>query len=77
MITYSTVTDDAVDETDTTATDVVHAEQNNQTEAEEENESASPENNQDSVVSESSLENPEVGDATADNSEAATDSEDK
>ena len=77
MITYSTVTDDDVDETDTTETDVVQAEQNNQTEAEEDNESDSPENNQDSVVTESSQENPEVGDATADNSEEATDSEDK
>ena len=77
MITYSTVTDDDVDETDTTETDVVQAEQNNQTEAEEDNESDSPENNQDSVVTESSLENPEVGDATADNSEEAADSEDK
>ena len=77
MITYSTVTDDDVEGTDTTETDVVQAEQNNQTEAEEENESDSPENNQDSVVTESSQENPEVGDATADNSEEATDSEDK
>ena len=77
MVTYSTVTDDDVDETDTTEVDVVQAEQNNQAEAEEENESDSPENNQDSVVTESSLENPEVGDTTADNSEAATDSEDK
>ena len=79
MITYSTVTDDDVDETDTTEVDVVQAEQNNQTETEEENESDSSENNQESVVTESSLENPEVGDAdaTVDNSEAATDSEDK
>ena len=77
MITYSTVTDDDLDETGTTEVDVVQAEQNNQTEAKQENESDSSENNQDSVVTESSLENPEVGDATADNSEAATDSEDK
>jgi len=75
MITYSTVTDDDVDETDTTEVDVVQAEQNNETV--EENESDSSENNQESVVTESSLENPEVGDTTADNSEAATDSEDK
>jgi hypothetical protein len=75
MITYSTVTDDDVDETDTTEVDVVQAEQNNETE--EENESDSSENNQESVLTESSLENPEVDDATADNSEAATDSEDK
>ena len=75
MITYSTVTDDDVDETDTTEVDVVQAEQNNETE--EENESDSSENNQESVLTESSLENPEVDDATADKSEAATDSEDK
>jgi len=75
MVTYSTVTDDDVDETDTTEVDLVQAEQNNETV--EENESDSSENNQESVVTESSLENPEVGDATADNSEAATDSEDK
>ena len=79
MITYSTVTDDDLDETGTTEVDVVQAEQNNQAaaEAEEENESESSENNQDSVVTESSLENPEIADATAANSEAATDSEDK
>ena len=77
MITYSTVTDDDVDETDTTETDVVQAEQNNQTETEEENESDSPEDNQDPLVTESSQENPGVGDATADNSEEAADSEDK
>ena len=77
MITYSTVTDDDLDETGTTEVDVVQAEQNNQTEAKQENESVSSENNQDSVVTESSLENPEIADATAANSEAATDSEDK
>ena len=77
MITYSTVTDDDLDETGTTEVDVVQAEQNNQTEAKQENESDSSENNQDSVVTESSLENPEIADATAANSEAATDSEDK
>ena len=77
MVTYSTVTDDDVDETDTTEVDVVQAEQNNQTETEEETESDSSENNQESVVTESSPENPEVGDATVANSEAATDSEDK
>ena len=77
MITYSTVTDDDVDETDTTETDVVQAEQNNQTETEEENESDSPEDNQDPLVTESSQENPEVRDATANNSGEATDSEDK
>jgi len=77
MVTYSTVTEDDLDESDTTEVDVIQAEQNNQTEAEEENESDSSEDNQDSVDTESSQENPEVGDAAADNSEAATDSEDK
>ena len=77
MITYSTVTDDDLDETGTTEVDVVQAEKNNQTEAKQENESDSSKNNQDSVVTESSLENPEIADATAANSEAATDSEDK
>ena len=77
MVTYSTVTEDDLDESDTTEVDVIQAEQNNQTEAEEENESDSSEDNQDSVDTENSQENPEVGDAAADNSEAATDSEDK
>ena len=77
MVTYSTVTEDDLDESDTTEVDVIQAEQNNQTEAEEENESNSSEDNQDSVDTENSQENPEVGDAAADNSEAATDSEDK
>ena len=77
MITYSTVTDDDVAETDTTEVDVVQPEQNNQAEAEAEEENESDSTNQDSVVTESSLENPEIADATAANSEAATDSEDK
>ena len=77
MVTYSTVTEDDLDESDTTEVDVIQAEQNNQTEAEEENESDSSEDNKDSVDTENSQENPEVGDAAADNSEAATDSEDK
>ena len=77
MVTYSTVTDDDLDETGTTEVDVVQAEHNNQAEAEEENESDSSENNQDSIATESSQENAEGSDAAADNSEAATDSEDK
>ena len=77
MVTYSTVTEDDLDESDTTEVDVIQAEQNNQTEAEEENESDSSEDNQNSLDTENSKENPEVGDAAADNSEAATDSEDK